>query len=320
MSNRRTIADLAHGVYDYNEHATLADHKARRYHPFSFDFDSTPLNLKDPEDHWDEHVKQLHLENRARSINRLELEYGTLHIEHVVKNAADLGPKLMSLLTYHNVLHEQARRAFIAGMYYPALVAACALGERILNHLVLDLRNSFKSSKHYKNVYRKDSFDNWPLVISILTDWKVLADGVGTEFLALSELRNRSIHFNPETYQSLREDALAALQSLNAIISKQFGYFGRQPWFIEDTPGAQFLKRAYEGHPFVRAYIIPRSAYVGPLYGMEISQEGHWMHLDYADYGDDELSDEEFAKLFRERDYANIVSREMIEKQRQQTV
>lgn len=315
MPNRMTIAQLTRGVYDYGGHASLADRRARRYHPFSFDFDSTPLDLKEPEEHWDEEVRRRHLESRARSIGWLEQRYGTEHIDRVVKNAADLGPKSMSLLAYHNALHEQARRAFVASLYYPAVVAACALGERILNHLVLDLRDSFKSSEHYKKVHRKDSFDSWPFVVSILEKWKVLADGVGAEFLALGELRNRSIHFNPETYQSLREDALAALQRLDAIIAKQFGYFGRQPWFIEGTPGAQFIKRDYESAPFVQVYIIPRSGFIGPLYGMERSQDGHWMHLDYADYGDDDLSDEEFAKRYRERDHAKVVSREMIEKQ-----
>ncbi|MGX9431604.1 MULTISPECIES: hypothetical protein [Bradyrhizobium] len=311
---RKTIADLARGVYEHNEHANLADRKARRYHPYSFDFDSTPLSLESPEEHWDEQVKQVHLENREHQIKRLELEYGTLRIEDVIRNATDLGAKSMSLLAYHNRLHTQARRAFVAGVYYPALVAACALGERILNHLVLDLRDSFKSSEHYKKVYRKDSFDNWPFAVSVLTDWKALADGVGADFLALGDLRNRSVHFSPETYQSLRQDALAAFERLNAIIAKQFGYFGLQPWFIEDTPGAQFVRRTYEDHPFVRTYIIPLSGFVGPLYGMELSQQGLWTHLDYSDYGDDELSDAEFAKRYRERDPTKIVSREMIEK------
>jgi hypothetical protein len=69
----------------------------------------------------------------------------------VVKNATDLGAKSFSLVAYHNDFHEQARRSFVAGSYYPALVAACALGERILNHLLLDLRGSFKGSRSYKN-------------------------------------------------------------------------------------------------------------------------------------------------------------------------
>jgi hypothetical protein len=313
---RKTIADLPRGVYDHSAHADLADRGARRYHPFSFDFDSTPWSLAEPEKHWEEHIKQTHRENRAQQIERLKQDYGSRHIEDVVKNVTELGAKSMSLLAYHNQFHEQARRSFVAGAYYPALVAACALGERILNHLVLDLRDSFKSSEHYRKVYRKDSFDNWPFAVSVLTDWKVLVDGVGTDFLALGELRNRSIHFNPETYQSLRENALAALQRLNAILGKQFGYFGRQPWFIESTPGAQFVKRDYEIDPFVRTYLIPRSGFIGPLYGMDRTPDGYWMHLDYSDYGDGQLTDEAFAKWHRERDPAKVVSREMIEKQR----
>ncbi len=313
---RKTIGDLKRGVYQYDGHQELSDRGSRRYHPFSFDFDSTPMNLKDPEEHWDEQVKQQHLEDRERIVDRLKLDHGARHIDNIVKDTADLGPKSMSILAYHNSLHEQARRAFVTGAYYPALVAACALGERILNHLVLDLRHNFKTSQHYKKVYRKNAFDDWPLAIAVLTDWKVLVDDVGAEFLALGVLRNRSIHFNPDTYRSLREDALAALQRLNKIIAMQFGYFGSQPWFIEGTPGAQFVKRAYESDPFVCAYIIPRSGFIGPLYGMELSREGYWYHLDYADYGDEVLTDEGFAKRYRDRDHKKVVSREMIEKQR----
>lgn len=58
---------------------------------------------------------------------------------------------------------------------------------------------------------------------------------------------------------------------------------------------------------------MPRSGFVGHLYGMDRSNEGAWSHLDYADYGDDDLSDEEFAKRHRERDPAKVVTREMIE-------
>ena len=302
-------------MYDFAGHATLSDRGLRRYHPFSFDFDSTPMSLKDPEEHWDAAVKTNHLNNRARAVERLQLEHGSRHIDTIVKNAVDLGPKSMSLISYHNALHEQARRSFLTGAYYPALVAACALGERILNHLVLDLRHNFTSSPHYKKVYRKNSFDYWLLVVTVLVDWKVLAKGVDADFLALGELRNRSLHFNPDTYLSLRDDALEALHRLDKIIAKQFGYFGGQPWFIENTPGAQFVKRSYETHPFVRAYIIPRSGFVGPLYGMELTPESHWRHLDYDDYGDEDLNDEEFATRLRERNPDEVVSREMIQQQ-----
>ena len=149
---RKTISELERGFYQYDQHGKLSDREARRYNPFSFDFDSTPLNLRDPEEHWDEQVKRQYIDSRDQMVERLKLEHGTRYIGDIVKNTVDLGPKSMSILSYHNTLHEQSRRAFVLGAYYPALVAACALGERILNHLVLDLRHRFMSSPHYKKI------------------------------------------------------------------------------------------------------------------------------------------------------------------------
>jgi len=317
MEERRlTIANMPRGVYDYALHHQLADRGRRRYNPFSFDFDSTPLDLEVPVAHWNETVTKNHLENRARTIERLKLEYGERNIEAVIQNTSDLGPRSMSLVTYHNSMHRQARSAFIMGAYYPALVAACALGERILNHLILDLRGGFTSSRHYRKIYKKNSFDNWSSSIEILSDWNVMLPEAAENFLKLEPLRHRSVHFNPETYSTMREDALLALSLLDKIISRQFGYFGGQPWFIENTPGVQFIKEDYERHPFVRTYLIPASGFVGVNYGLELTESG-WVHLDYADYGDGSLSDEEFAKAERERERARIVTRAMIEAQQQ---
>lgn len=313
VSDRVTIRDLQNGPYQHADHHRLGDRGMRRYHPFSFDFDSTPLELVDENEAWDEPTREARRASRARLVERLKDEHGSRDIEQVVANVRDLGPKSMSLISYHNQMHQQCRKAFVVGAYYPALVGACALGERILNHLVLDLRGAFTSSPHYKRVYRKKSLDDWPFAVSVLSDWQVLADGAGAKFLELADLRNRSIHFNAETYESVRDDALAALQCLGRVISIQFGYFGSQPWFISNTPGAQFVKREYEAAPFVRTYIVPRSGFVGPLYGMEIGSDGLWRHLDYADYGDGVLSDEDFATATREREPTKVVTREMIE-------
>ena len=310
--SRITIADLPHGVYDHTSHDRLADRGRRRYSPYSFDFDSTPLNLNEPAAHWDEQVKANHIANRAQTIERLKREYGDRNLDAVVQNVRDLGPKGMSLISYHNVMHQQARSAFVVGAYYPALVAACALGERILNHLILDLRDGFRASPHYRRVHKKSSFNDWGRLVEILSDWEVLLPDAAENCLKLETLRNRSVHFNQETYLTLREDALSALTLLGKIIAKQFGYFGMQPWFLEGTPGAQFIKRDYETHAFVRTYLIPVSAYVGVNYGMELGERG-WVHLDYADYGDGELGDNEFAKAYRERNPSNVVTRAMID-------
>ena len=314
LTQRTTIVDLAKGAYDHAEHHRLADKGMRRYQPFSYDFDSTPLHLNDPNESWEQSVKALHLKNREETTEQLKLAYGEKHISMVIENLRALGPKGLSLISYHNVMHSQARKAFTIGAYYPALVSACSLGERILNHLILDLREHFKTSPHYRDVYNKDSFDNWARCVKILMDWGVLLPDVATNFLNLAQLRNRSIHFDPQTYRTMRDDALAALKLFDSIIAVQFGYFRRQPWFIENTPGAQFVKKTYETDPFVRFYIIPASAFVGFNYGMELDASG-WRHLDYSDYGNSEISDDEFAKQFREREPTKVVTRSLIERQ-----
>lgn len=313
---RVTLLDLDRGIYDHDGHCRLNDRGMRRYHPFAFVFDSTPLDLKEPEESWSEEATKLHLANQAKTIQRLSQEYGSGRIKDTTKDARDLGSNEFSLLAHHNEMHLQARSAFISGAYYPALVAACAIGERILNHLILDLREDFRSSPHYRKVYRRDSFDNWQFAVDVLTDWGVLVEGAGDDFLALSKLRNRSIHFNSDTYVTMRDDALEALKTLGRIIGRQFG-IGRQPWFIKNTPGAMFISREWESHPFVRTYLIPLSGYVGPEYGMEFDERFGWRHLDYHDYGDGELDDDAFAKSIRESDGSSTATRKMLDDQAQ---
>jgi hypothetical protein len=308
-----TVADLARGLYDHEGHLFARDRGRRRYHPFAFDFDSTPLSLDEPSEHWDEKVKALHIENRNKAIERLKAEYGERRHAQVILDTKDLGSKAFSIVSYHNLMHEQARRAFVSGLYFPALVAACALGERVLNHLILDLRDYYKSSPHYRHVYRSKSFDDWRFAVRALDDWGVLLDEVGPAFIELAVLRNRSVHFNLATYTTMREDALSALKTLGRIIQLQFGAFGRQPWFIENTPGAQFIKREYENVPFVKAYIVPLSGFVGVEHGMDLTERG-WRHLDYHDYGPGDLDDNEYARLYRERDHTKVVTREMVER------
>ena len=310
---RVTLSDLPRGIYDHSQHSKLSDRAMRRYHPFAFDFDSTPFSLEDPKPSWDEEAVKRHLESRERVIDGLRMEYGARRIAQIVEDVRELGPKPFSFIAHHNRLADQARRAFIGGAYFPALVSACALGERMLNHMILDLREDYTASPYYRKVRGRKSFDNWSFAVEVLNDWKVLIDGVGDDFLSLAALRNRSIHFNLETYRTLREDALIALKTLFRIASTQFGWFGRQPWFIDGTAGAQFIKRDWESHPFVRTYIVPLSGFVGTNYGMDFTPPGIWHHLDYDDYGDGELDDEAFAKAFAQRDPEKTVTREMID-------
>ena len=196
-------------------------------------------------------------------------------------------------------MFEEVRRAFIIGSYYPALVGACALGERILNHLLLDLRDSYRHTPEYKRVWRKDSFDNWAITIDTLEAWNVLLPKATAEFRALMTLRHRSVHFNVSTYATLKDDALAAVLHLREIIDQQFTAFGLRPWFIEGTRGFIFIKREWEENPFIRSFYLPTCPFIGPYFA--ISFAGGLRYHDHIDYGDGDWSDEEFVSAFEAR-------------------
>lgn len=211
----------------------IVDSRARvvAWHPTSmkryrvlkqqFDFRSRILRIEiDPT--WEPAIKA-QWEGIHADINAgLAPEYGARDIETKAKNFMEIGVFPLSVIAYHNRFLTQARLAFIMGAYYPALTGACSLGERILNYLVLGLRDAFRSSPEYKGVARKDSFDNWEVPISTLEAWGVWAPEVAARFRALAKMRNRAIHFDPTVEGEDRARALEALTALQEIIARQF--------------------------------------------------------------------------------------------------
>jgi len=162
---------------------------------------------------------------------------------------------------------------------------------------VLELRDSHKATPEYKAVYRKHSFDNWDIPIKTLTAWKVLQPEVVTAFNELEKIRHAAIHFRPDVDHNDRELALSAVQTLGRIIDGQFSAFGAHPWFIPNTPGTAFLRKASEANPFIRTIYIPNCQLVGPYHKIG-ARDGKWILIDDFEYEYKEVTDEEFADLF----------------------
>jgi len=270
----------------------------RRFRVLSFDFDARVHSLtQEIQEHWEERVKEQHKQNRENIERGLVSEFGELAADGKRQNFIDLGPKPLSVLAFHNRFLEQIRTAFVMRAYYPALTGACTLGERILNHLVLSLRDDFKSSPEYKRVYSKDSFDNWDLAIDTLEAWQVLLPDVVAEYRHLRDLRNNSIHFHPEVDQNDRSLALDAIKSLSQIVGTQFCAFGPQPWFITGVPGEIYIKRDWESKPFIQRIYLPNCILLGPKHKVESVMP--WRIRDEEHYEDREISDDEFCRLRR---------------------
>ena len=270
----------------------------KRYRLLNFDFDSRPRILAmEIQDNWDVQVKQSWQENKLRVQQGLLQEFGPFLGERKMKDFIDLDAAPFSVVAFHNKFLRQSRTAFVIGAYYPALTAACALGERILNHLVLVLRDSFKSAPEYKKVYRKHSFDDWDLAINTLGAWNVLLPGVADKFQQLKQTRHSAIHFQPETDKNDRELALLALRQLSDIISSQFGALLPMPWFIPNDKGITFIRKSHETDPFVEKVYLPSCKLVGPEHQID-RREGEWIVTSDGEYEDREISDEKFISMF----------------------
>lgn len=273
----------------------------KRHRILNIDFDARANLLNwEIKDSWEPEIKEMHVKNKALITSELIRDYGEGSADAKIKNFTDLGAAPFSVLAYHNTFFRQIRNAFVVGGYYPALTGACSLGERILNHLLIAHRDFFKASAEYKKVYRKESFDQWDLPITTLTSWGVLLPEAETAFRELKDIRNRSIHFNTETDHNDRPLALTAIQTLHRIIDGQFGANGPLPWFIPESQGTSFLKKEFESNPFIKTVYIPNCVLVGPYHKLEHSSNG-WLVHDNYDYGNREISDEEFVQLFNDK-------------------
>lgn len=263
----------------------------KRYRIVGFDFDSRAGSFDPILEEWDEQVKAMHKQTRDLTISGLKLEYGELRFEEKQQNFIDLGAKPFSVLAFHNIFYAQARAAFVQCQYYPALTAVCALGERVLNHLVLGLRDHYKVSASYKHVYRKDSFDRWEVAIDALAEWDVLTANAETHFRQLSRMRNEAIHFNIDTEHNVRADALTALLTFGRIVETQFAALGQLPWLLM-PPGEVYIRKEWEHIPFIQLVYVPNSVYVGPLH--QVVSVIPWQVTDNNEYELVEISDEEF--------------------------
>lgn len=270
--------------------------KRYRVLPF-FDFDTRARTLIEPiNDEWEEKIKKQHHENRENVINSLIYEYGELDKEQKIKNFAALDSKPFSILAFHNRFFSQIRNSFVIGSYYPALTGACALGERILNYLLLVLRDDYKGTTEYKKVYRKESFDDWSIPISTLESWEVLLPDVIENFYKLKEMRNKAIHFRPEIDKNDRELALEAINCMKAIIGSQFSSWGPQPWFITAITGELYLKKSWEEKPFIKKIYLPNCALVGPKHKIKAITPKVIIDDNFK-YESNQISDEDFCKL-----------------------
>ena len=161
--------------------------------------------------------------------------------------------------------------------------------------MVISLRNYHKNTPEYKKVYRKNSFDYWPLAIETLESWEELLPEAAAKSRDLNEKRNRAIHFNPETDHNDKELALEAIHLMQEIVDSQFSAFGTQPWYF-CVPGETYIKKEWEENPLIKQIFIPNALLVGPKHKVE-SIMPQIVVNDRFEYENKEITDEEYSQL-----------------------
>ena len=220
--------------------------------------------------------------------------YGDLNLKEKFERYMSFKPPPLRVITEYHDLLQEIEDSFIYGLYYPALTSSCCLGERIFNILILRLRDYYKTSEHYKRIYRKESFDDWSKSVGILWDWRVIAsDDIKIKYEELKSIRHEVIHFNK--LEDIEAKALNALRIIYDITTYFFAVGHRDDIYFW-TPGEIYIKKIAEQNPFVREMIIPHCILTGYGHIIETVNGQHVLRDEVA-YACKEISDEEFIEL-----------------------
>lgn len=227
-------------------------------------------------------------------------KYGINNFDEKFDRWLSVPKPVLSVVDEHTHLLQDIEDAYVGGSFYSALTGSCCLGERIFNQIILRIRDSFKSNPYYKQVYRKDSINDWGLGIDILVQWKIIDASTESKYRRLATLRTESVHFQSKE-QDLLEMSKEAVELINKIVADLFELKkerGVLIWF--EVPGELYLKKVAERDPFIREFYLPSALLVGYKHKIDGTPDLRMVVVDKEAYPSGEISDEEFVKLRNE--------------------
>lgn len=122
-------------------------------------------------------------------------------------------------------LLREVRNAYVSGHYYCAMTGATAFGERILNKLIIDLREEYPLQKYPhipEIVYKSKSNTNWEQMYNALFVWEVIDSELCDKFKELFEKRCRTIHYNPKLLDISEKEVAETINLTSNIIYDLF--------------------------------------------------------------------------------------------------
>lgn len=262
----------------------------KRYRFSSFFFDGTRAILRD------ERIPPDILKTeQEQTKGLLKYQHGEVNLDEKYNRFMEFDTPNIRLITEYNSILIEIEHSYISGHYYPALTAACCLGERILNILILKLRDYYRGHKLYKRVHGKESFQDWYEAINTLKEWDVIDDKLKEQYEKLAELRNDSIHL--KEIGDFKDRALTALKSIMFITDRLFGLQSNVFFWC---PGELYIRKDKENLPIVKEFFLPSCVYVGYKYKTHDAGPSDKIMIrfeDVDDYEERDITDEEFREL-----------------------
>lgn len=263
----------------------------RRYRILKFYIDATRNPFKDLSGDVFEKFKEDHR-------NYLGQKYGSLNFEEKFRRWLSIPKPVLSVVDEHTHLLEDIEDAYVLGSLYSALTGACCLGERIINQIIIRIRESYRASEQYKKICNKDSINDWSLGIETLKEWKIIDTDTEAKYRRLGKLRTDAVHFQNKV-QNLERMAQEAIELINQIVSDLFGLDEKKKdmliWF--EVPGEIFLRKEIEQDPFIKAFYIPAARSAGYKHTIGTTANGEWFIEDNNAYPETDIPDDEFVRL-----------------------
>lgn len=159
-------------------------------------------------------------------------------------------PPQVAVVPEFDPIIDEIERAYVLGLYFSALSAACVTIERLLNFLRIKLHQF-----HPGTVAEIDGFgpiENWKKNIDALVEWGYLKeDEFTTKVRKQYKLRSKYLHNGP--LNELQEDALTSINIAYDLLKKFLGF---PPELFDIGPSAGISCKD-SSHPLFRVFYAP---------------------------------------------------------------
>lgn len=219
-------------------------------------------------------------------------QFGELNLFEKVRRYQEIERTPIGIVEEYWKILNEIINSYTIGDFYLSLVGSCTLGERIFNRLIIKLRDYYKNTKEYKEVYSKKTINDWDEAIRILRSWKIINKELEKDYKLLEKLRQESAHYQAKN-QDFEKMAKEAIKYITNITNSLFGIINRRDiLLVFNAPGEVYIKKEVENIPLVQEFYISSAILVGYKHRVEEN-----VIIDNYKYLRKEISDEEFIKL-----------------------